>query len=466
MNATMHVVRVLGKLEPGGAQLALLRLSCELRRRHGVRTRLIVGDATHEGMCLAQRHGVPAIAFRTRSIVDPVRNLQWQRSQRFAGWLTDKLADADLVHAHMVGAWWAVGQVIQPGTPFLATEHNQVNWPRRRVRSLRPIAGRIDRFYAMGPAAWQFAVEAGVRADAMRPARSPIAGLNATLRQGLGTPRLTFAGRFCPDKGPDVLVEAIGLLHRPDLSAYLLGDGPLRSQLVDRIEDLGLAGSVFMPGWVEKPWAYIAGSAVHVVPSREEAWSQSAVLGLGLGVPVVGTDVDGLANTLSHYRGITVAPDDPHALKQAIADVLAGRWHLDRLAARRYAHQYTPARIADFYLAEYQAMLTDQVRSRDLIDSSSGKEGSGRIAAAETTPPEADPDGSHGSRGAGPTSRQPWQHGALMASIDHVAPADTATTGPASPVLPALRDDGLTALLALEELGHESRDLGGPFQWE
>ena len=46
---------------------------------------------------------------------------------------------------------------------------------------------------------------------------------------------------------------------------------------------------------------------VHVVPSREEAWSQSAVLGLGLGVPVVGTHVDGLVDTLSQSRGVTVA---------------------------------------------------------------------------------------------------------------------------------------------------------------
>ena len=33
-------------------------------------------------------------------------------------------------------------------------------------------------------------------------------------------------------------------------------------------------------------------------------------------------------------------------------------------------------------------------------------------------------------------------------------------------VAPVLRDDGFIALLALEELGHESRDLGGPLQWE
>src|SRR6516164_9003263 len=98
----MHVVRVLGKLEPGGAQLALLRLSRELRRRHGVDTTLIAGDATQDGMALAERYGVLTIALRNRAALDPARNLQWERSDRFAGWLSDKISHADLVHAHMV----------------------------------------------------------------------------------------------------------------------------------------------------------------------------------------------------------------------------------------------------------------------------------------------------------------------------------------------------------------------------
>ena len=354
----MQVIRVLGKLEPGGAQLALLRLSRELERRHGVRTRLVVGDATLDGIRLARRYGVQAVAFRTGPALHPRRNLQWERSRRFAAWLTDKLAGADLVHAHMVGAWWAVAQVIDPWTPFNATEHNQVNWTPRRIGSLQPAACRIDRFYAMGPAACQFAVSAGVRTDVIRPARSPVAGLSATPRAGLRTPRLTFAGRFCEDKGPDVLVEATSLLDRRDLSVYLLGDGPLRTRLTDRIHQLGLSAHVFMPGWVDKPWTYVAGGAVHVVPSREEAWSQSAVLGLGLGVPVVGTHVDGLVDTLSQSRGVTVAPDDPPALSEAITDALAGHSPIDREGAIRYARQFTTTRVADFYLAEYQAMLT------------------------------------------------------------------------------------------------------------
>ncbi|MGX7678964.1 glycosyltransferase [Jatrophihabitans sp. DSM 45814] len=352
----MHVIRVLGKLEPGGAQLALLRLSAELDRRHGVRTTLLVGDATEEGLRLAQRYDVQTIAFRTAFSFHPLRNLQWQLSTEFASWLSDKLTDADLVHAHMVGAWWAVGQVIG-STPFVATEHNEVNWSSGRVRALQPVAARVDRFYAMGPSARQFAVDAGVGSDVIRHARSPVAGLDTAAGSGLPSPRLTFAGRFSSDKGPDVLIEALAILDRPDVAAYLLGDGPMRPALVAEVERRGLAGRVFAPGWVDNPWTYIAGSTVHVVPSREEAWSQSAVLALGLGVPVIGTEVDGLIGTLSDARGLTVAADDPQALAAAIAQVLGGSTTIDSAAGLSYAREFTPARVADFYLADYADLV-------------------------------------------------------------------------------------------------------------
>jgi glycosyltransferase involved in cell wall biosynthesis len=261
-----------------------------------------------------------------------------------------------VVHAHMVGAWWAVAQVIDGDTPFIATEHNQVNWTHSRIRPLRSAASRINRFYAMGPAARQFALAAGVDASVIRTARSPVAGLNAQPRAGLKTPRVTFAGRFCDDKGADLLVDAIHLLKRDEIVTYLLGDGPMRSALKDRIDHYGLAEHIIAPGWVAKPWTYVAGSTAHVVPSREEAWSQSAVLAFGLGVPVIGTRVDGLIDTLSHDRGRLVAPNDPAALCEAIKEVLDGKSDTDRKGAAKYARQFTPARVADFYLREYQAL--------------------------------------------------------------------------------------------------------------
>lgn len=356
----MHLVRVLGKLEPGGAQLALLRLSRELGRRHSVTTTLVVGDATADGLRLADSYGIQTVAFRTGP-VHPLRNLQWDRSEKFAQWLAPQLAGAELVHAHMVGAWWAAAQVIDAQIPLVATEHNEVGWSARRTAALQTAAGRIDRFYAMGPAARAFALAAGVRPEVLRRARSPVAGLSATSRAGVPRPRLTFAGRLCLDKGPDVLVEAIALLKRPGLVSYLLGAGPMRNQLIEMIDRHDLAAQITMPGWVDKPWTYVAGSTVHVVPSREEAWSQSAVLGLGLGVPVIGSEVDGLTDTLSQSRGITVPMEDPAALSQAIAAVLDGVVQTDRIGAISYARTFTPARVAAFYRAEYEEVLRQPV---------------------------------------------------------------------------------------------------------
>ena len=44
--------------------------------------------------------------------------------------------------------------------------------------------------------------------------------------------------------------------------------------------------------------------------------------------------------------------------------------------------------------------------------------------------------------------------------------ATSSTRSDPALVAPARPGDGLTAALALQELGYESRDLGGPLQWE
>jgi glycosyltransferase involved in cell wall biosynthesis len=222
------------------------------------------------------------------------------RAPWFAGWLRPRIARARLVHAHMVGAWWAAARAVPPRVPLVASEHNQMSWPAR---------------------AWAAGI--GLDDGRLRDDRSSVEGQSAAPWPGLPRPRLTFAGRLRGDKAPDVLVKALALLHRPP-AAYLVGDGPLRGALTRLIRARGLEAVVHLPGWSYEPARYIAGASVHVVPSREESWSQSAVLGLGLGVPVVGTAVDGLARTLGEGRGVLVPPEDPHALADALSRVLGG----------------------------------------------------------------------------------------------------------------------------------------------
>lgn len=361
MGGRLRVVRVLGVLEPGGAQLSALWLSAALRRR-GVATTLLAGDATPAGMALAARCGFAAEAFRV-SELPGARSLQWTPEPAFAGWLGSRLAPADVVHAHMVGAWWAAARAAPPHVPLVASEHNQMSWPGRDYTAqARKAARRVDLLFTHGPAvgAWAAGLGLGGR---LREGRSSVEGMSARPYPGLAWPRITFTGRFRDDKAPDVLVEALALLDSSP-AAYLVGDGPMRRALARLIADRGLEAVVRLAGWSYHPARYVSGASVHVVPSREESWSQSAVVALGLGVPVIGTAIDGLARTLGHGRGVLVPPDDPPALAAALSRVLAGQ-RPDPGPGRAYARQFTPSAAAAFYLDAYQRLLAAKATNRD-----------------------------------------------------------------------------------------------------
>ena len=354
----MQVARVIGVLEPGGAQLSALRLTVALRE-HGMGSALLLaGDATPEGIALAEYHGVAVDAFRIADAVTPGASLQWTPSEPFARWLTPRLADADLVHAHMLGAWWAAARSAPSQVPVVASEHNEVTWPDEdHTGAAASAAPRLDALFVHGPAAAVFGAAIGLPARRIHIGRSAVGVLAARPMPGLASPRITFTGRFREDKGPDVLIEAVAAMADP-LPTYLVGDGPLRGRLLSLARRCGVADLIHMPGWSFASERWIAGSSVHVVPSRQEAWSQSAVTGLGLGVPVIGTRVDGLQHTLGCERGLLVQPDDPAALARAVEAVLAGN-HPDPTPGRRYAAQFSTASVAARYAESYRLLMRE-----------------------------------------------------------------------------------------------------------
>jgi glycosyltransferase involved in cell wall biosynthesis len=340
------ITRVLAKLEPGGAQLSLLRISRALNER-GHRTRLLVGFASPEGTELARAHGIEP------EVMEGTTDLQWRADPAFAGWLAPRLEDADVVHAHMFGGWWAAAGAVPSGVPLFASEHNDYLWPAlSQWRAMAQAVGRIDRFYAHSPGARAGVIRAGMRETRITRGISPVDGFDATERRGLPEERIVYTGRLAPDKGPDVLVEAIGLMDDAP-PVFLLGAGVLEPALRKRIAELGLGGVVTLTGWREDPATWVAGATVQACPSRDEAFSQAAVLAMGLGVPVVGTRVDGFPETLADDRGLLVDPDDPAALAEALQAVIDGARVTDLPGARAWARQFEVARVASRYEADY-----------------------------------------------------------------------------------------------------------------
>jgi glycosyltransferase involved in cell wall biosynthesis len=341
------IARVVSKLELGGAQLSLLRVAHALTAR-GHQTQLFAGAATPTGVELARRFGIET------EVMGSDDDLQWDCDPRFAEWLAPRLAEADVVHAHMLGSWWAAGSVAPVDVPLLASEHNSYSfWGEPPWSTMAEVSGRIDRFYAHGPGARAGAVRTGVAADRIHPGISPVAGMDARGRSGLPSPRIVFSGRFSPDKAPDVLIDAVARMAAPP-PVLMLGAGVLEEDLRAQVARLGLEDVVSFRGWIEEPGPWVAGAAVQACPSRDESFSQTAVLAMALGVPVVGTDVDGFPETLGAGRGVIVPPDDPAALAAALEGVLAGTLRPDITAARTWARRFEIERVAAVYERGYE----------------------------------------------------------------------------------------------------------------
>lgn len=347
----MKLTRVIARLEPGGPLLGVLRITPALRRL-GIETRLLAGHASREArrMCAAAR-------VELESWPRGDAHLAHEPRAAFADWLVPRLADADLVHGHMLGGWWAAAHAAPAGTPLVASEHGAVPAPPHDA--MRAALERVDLVFAHGPLARALFAELGVEPSRLRAGASAIDGIDAGPLRDLPSPRLVFAGRLHAEKGPDLLLRALALI--PDAPpAFVLGSGPLDRRLRRMARRLGLDGHVRFTGWRPDAARFLAGAAACVVPSRHAAWSQTAVQAMGLGVPVVATAVEGLPATLGSSRGVLVPPEDPEALAAAIEGVLCGEMPVDRQDARSYAQRFLPDRVARAYADEYLRLLTGE----------------------------------------------------------------------------------------------------------
>ena len=345
----MQVARVIAVLEPGGAQLGALRLSLALRA-HGIESRWLAGHGTREGLAIFRAHGIEV------ELLGGGPALQYARRRAFSDRLAVALEDEDVVHAHMFGAWWAAARAVRDGVTLAASEHNALQWPGRAPRrALREALDRVDLFFAHGPAAREEILAAGLPPERMRAGMSPIAGSGSAPLPRMPSPRIVFAGRLHPEKGPDLLLEALARLTEP-APAFLLGAGAMEPELRRQATHLGIEQRVHFEGWRDAPAGWIAGASVCVVPSRFDAWSQTAALAMSLGVPVVGTAVEGLPSVLGDGRGVLVAPDDPDAMADAIDGVLSGRLSTNLRAARLYARDFRPHAVAARYAAAYREL--------------------------------------------------------------------------------------------------------------
>jgi glycosyltransferase involved in cell wall biosynthesis len=213
----------------------------------------------------------------------------------------------------------------------------------------RYVKDRIRAYICVSHATRRIFENQGYRPTELLRPMIPVAAQPATVPDGPFT--FGFLGRYDREKGIDVLIRAIEIVHRsrPDVRVRFAGSGPFPIP----------SGPEFIDdGWIpnSSPWF----SRVHalVVPSRGwENLGNSPIEALGHGLPVIVSDSGGLPETVGEFGTVTRqgnAEDLARALDHVIAHydderrrALTGReW-----VQQEYSIEHHLARLLEIYEA-------------------------------------------------------------------------------------------------------------------
>jgi glycosyltransferase involved in cell wall biosynthesis len=273
--------------------------------------------------------------------------------------LRSLMAGQDVVHAHglRAGALAALAGALMPRRrrpALIVTLHNAlVSGGRIAVvhrvlehtvahRADVVLAVSADIQAAMGVAGAPDVRLAVVPAPPLPPARRSPGQVRAELGVPDGTALLVTVARLAPQKGLEVLVDAVAELSGAgaELSgagpvvAVIAGDGPLREQLTGQARDRG--APVRLLGHRDDVADLIGAADLVVMPSRWEGQPLAAQEALRAGAALVATDAGGTAELVAD-GAVLVHPGDVQGLAAAISRLLGDPAGLERLRQQALA---------------------------------------------------------------------------------------------------------------------------------
>src|SRR5207245_1460962 len=182
-------------------------------------------------------------------------------------------------------------------------------------------------------------------------------GFRRLLPVHAGPPMILSVARLIPKKGLEDLIEAAAILKRYGraFKVEIIGSGPLRNELENRVKQLGMGDCVEFKG--PQPQESVSSAyqraSIFALPcvvteDGDRDGIPTVVLeAMASGVPVVSTPVSGIPELIESSRdGMLVPPNSPLLLAEALDRLLSDSQLRDRLA------QAARAKIESRFLAE------------------------------------------------------------------------------------------------------------------
>jgi glycosyltransferase involved in cell wall biosynthesis len=361
-----RVAVALHETELGGATQSLLHVLPLLERRGWSFTLWVPGRGAAEAEL--RRRGYPVetaerqLRFSVSSLRQPpgvVRRLASVPGylRRWRTWLAAQ--DAALLHGNSVLTVPEVSVRPRPGPPAVLYAHETLpDGPKGAVigRLVRQADAALAVSYAAAGTLRRRGVEATVvHSGVSVPGRSQPG--NSTGRVVVGT-----LGTVCKRKGSELFVAAAqrtrrlgnGIEFRMAGNLVVGGQRPWAEKVVDLAQCSGIQ---YKP-WVDT-FAELAEWDIFVLTSRADAFPLAVLEAMAMGLPVVGTRVDGIPEQLDD-TGLLVDPEDVAAVADAVLRLAQSpelRASLGAAARRRVERQFTLERQAEGLDCVYRAAL-------------------------------------------------------------------------------------------------------------
>jgi glycosyltransferase involved in cell wall biosynthesis len=241
---------------------------------------------------------------------------------------------------------WLLGRALARGAAVVTVSEDARANLLRYFPNLRRYEGRVH------------AISNGIDADRYAEAGPAGGGLRRELGIGAETVLVGFLGRFMPEKGFGLLLEAAGRLVRHGgvrpFRLVAFGSGDYRREYQKQVEQQGLARHVTLRDFVPDVLPVLRQLDLVVAPSLWEASSLVSMEAMAAGVPVLGSDCPGLREVLRGTPSRSVKAGDAGALEVGLREALAGLWAGEARAfaaeaRERFDNRRSARRLAGLY---------------------------------------------------------------------------------------------------------------------
>ncbi len=376
----MRVLQVIPSIAPryGGPSSAVVGMSTALQHT-GVAVQIATTDADGPTRLHVPHRtcvdwaGVPTIFF-PRQLTEA-----FKYSGPLAGWLTEHVADFDVVHVHAVfshACLAAASACDRRHVPYVVRPLGTLDpWSLQQKRARKQLLWRLGVRRMLDRAAAIHYTTASERrlAESALPLRRGVViplGVDDALFEYRAPrsekPYVLVLGRLHPKKGIETFVEVFLEVSEqlPGWRLMIAGDGDANyvAALKSRVAKIDAHERVTFSGWLqgEAKTAALTGAALLALPSRQENFGLVVAEALACGTPVLVSTHVNLADEIAAAHAGWVVPLEYAALRDTLADILRDGPERERRgrAGRELATRcYTWGSVADEVSHLYRSLL-------------------------------------------------------------------------------------------------------------